>query len=207
VIVAVITVAAIVIDVIVIIVAVVAVIAVVATIIVVSVVVAGIIVIIHRHCRCYHHRNLFLVVIIVAVVSVIIVSALSAPPFFPSFFPLHLPQAATMTTTLSSLSSSYRDNDLRRTGVVIHLCRQRRCRPRPHPGHPHCQRNDTAANVTSRAIVVVLFGTVVAVWAAVGVPLLYGRLLVLARVMFVCLVHFLPIPTVAVVVKRDFSFS
>ena len=42
----------------------------------------------------------------------------------------------------------------------------------------------TATNVTSRAIVVVLFGTVVAVWAAVGMPLLYGRILVLARVMF-----------------------
>ena len=41
-----------------------------------------------------------------------------------------------------------------------------------------------AANVTSRAVVVVLFGTIVAVWAAVGVPLLYGRTLVLARVMF-----------------------
>ena len=40
-----------------------------------------------------------------------------------------------------------------------------------------------AADVTSRAIVVVLFGTVVAVWVVVGVPLLYGRILVLARVM------------------------
>ena len=44
----------------------------------------------------------------------------------------------------------------------------------------------TAADVTSRVVIVVLFGfgTVVAVWAAVGMPLLYGRILVLARVMF-----------------------
>jgi hypothetical protein len=50
---------------------------------------------------------------------------------------------------------------------------------------PHTAKEMIAtADVTSRAAVVVLFGTVVAVWAAVGVPLLYGRILVLARVMF-----------------------
>ncbi len=44
----------------------------------------------------------------------------------------------------------------------------------------------TAANVTSRVVVIVLFGfgTVVAVWVALGMPLLYGRILVLARVVF-----------------------
>ena len=63
-----------------------------------------------------------------------------------------------------------------------------------------------AAIVTSRAVVAILFGTVVAVWAVVGVPLLYGRILVLARVVFHLFGTFLPIHIVVVVVKRDFCF-
>ena len=114
--------------------------------IVVAVVVASIVVIIHRHRhrhrRHYHHRHLRLVIFIVAVVSVIVVSELSASPLFPLSFPLRLPQAAMMTTTLSSLSSSHHTDDLRRTSVVIDChCRRRHC-PIPHPGSPHCQRND-----------------------------------------------------------------
>ncbi len=56
----------------------------------------------------------------------------------------------------------------------------------PDPNQdPHTAKEMiVAADVTSRAVVVILIGTVIAVWAAVGVPLLYGRILVLARVMF-----------------------
>ena len=51
--------------------------------------------------------------------------------------------------------------------------------------NPHTAKEMiAAANVTSRAVVIVLFDTVVAVWVAVGMPLLYGRILVLVRVMF-----------------------
>jgi len=64
-----------------------------------------------------------------------------------------------------------------------------------------------AADVTSRAIVIVLFGTVVAVCAVVGVPLLYGRILCFwLGSCFVCLVHFLSLLTEVVVVKRNFVF-
>jgi hypothetical protein len=57
--------------------------------------------------------------------------------------------------------------------VVIDLCRHHhRHRPRPHQG-PHTAEMIAAADATSRAIVVALFGPVVAVWAAVeGMTLL-----------------------------------
>jgi hypothetical protein len=56
----------------------------------------------------------------------------------------------------------------------------------PYPiQDPHTAKEMiVTADVTSRAVVVILFGTVVAVWAVVGVPLLCGRILVLAMVMF-----------------------
>ncbi len=56
--------------------------------------------------------------------------------------------------------------------VVIDLCRHHRHRPRPHQG-PHTAEMIAAANATSRAIVVILFGPIVAVWVAVeGMTLL-----------------------------------
>ena len=56
--------------------------------------------------------------------------------------------------------------------VVIDLCRLRPHRPRPHQG-PHTAEMIAAANATSRAVVVVLFGPIIAVWVAVeGMTLL-----------------------------------
>jgi hypothetical protein len=52
------------------------------------------------------------------------------------------------------------------SSVVIDLCRRCRHCPRPHQG-PHTVKLVTAANATSRALVIVLFGPVAAVWAAV----------------------------------------
>ena len=55
--------------------------------------------------------------------------------------------------------------------VVINLCHRCHC-PRPHQG-PHTAEMIAAANTTSRVVVVVLFGPIVAVWAAVeGMTLL-----------------------------------
>ena len=56
----------------------------------------------------------------------------------------------------------------------------------PYPiQDPHTAKEMiVTADITSRAVVVVLLGTIVAVWAVVGMPLLCGRILVLAMVMF-----------------------
>jgi hypothetical protein len=57
--------------------------------------------------------------------------------------------------------------------IVIDLCCccHQHC-PRPHQG-PHTAEMFAAANATSRAVVVVLFGLIVAVWVAVeGMTLL-----------------------------------
>ncbi len=59
--------------------------------------------------------------------------------------------------------------------VVINLCRHCCHHPRPHQG-PHTAKMIAAANATSRAIVLVLFGPVVAVWVAVeGMTLLPSK--------------------------------
>jgi hypothetical protein len=51
--------------------------------------------------------------------------------------------------------------------TVIDLCHRRRHRPRPHQGPHTANKMIAAANATSRAIVVVVFGPIVAVWAVV----------------------------------------
>ncbi len=81
-----------------------------------------------------------------------------------------------MTTTLLLLLLSYRDNNLRRTSAIIDLCRRRRHLPRPHQGRHTANEMIAAADATSRAVVVVVFGTVVTVWAAVeGMTLLPSK--------------------------------
>jgi hypothetical protein len=155
--------------------------------IVVAVVVVGIVVIIHHHRRHYHHRHLCLVVFIVAVVSVIVISVSSAPPLFPLSFPLCLLQSAMMTMTLLLLSLSYRDDDLRRMSFISIFVVNIIIALDPIQDPQAAKEMIAASDVTIRAVVIILFGTVVAVWAAVGMPLLYGKILVLARVMF-CLV-------------------
>jgi hypothetical protein len=81
-----------------------------------------------------------------------------------------------MTTTLSLLLSSSRNNNLRRTGAVINLCHRHRHHPRPHQGPHTANEMIAAANATSRAVVVVAFGPVITVWAAVeGMTLLPSK--------------------------------
>jgi hypothetical protein len=81
-----------------------------------------------------------------------------------------------MTTTLSLLSLSYRDDNLRKTSAVIDLCHRRPHRPRPHQGPHTTNKMIAAANATSRAIVVVVFGLVIAAWVAVeGMTLLPSK--------------------------------
>jgi hypothetical protein len=59
--------------------------------------------------------------------------------------------------------------------VVIDLCCRHRHRPRPHQG-PHTVKMIAAANATSRAIVIVLFGPDIAVWVAMeGMTLLPSK--------------------------------
>jgi hypothetical protein len=60
--------------------------------------------------------------------------------------------------------------------AVINLCHHRCHPPRPHQGPHTTNEMITAANATSRAIVVVLFGPVVTVWVAVeGMTLLPSK--------------------------------
>jgi hypothetical protein len=60
--------------------------------------------------------------------------------------------------------------------AVINLCRHRRHRPRPHQGPHTANEMIPAADATSRAVVVVIFGPVVAVWVAVeGMTLLPSK--------------------------------
>jgi hypothetical protein len=81
-----------------------------------------------------------------------------------------------MTTTLSLLSSSYWDDNLRRASAVIDLCRRRRHRPRPYQGPHTANEMIAAADATSRAVVIVAFGPVVTVWVAVeGMTLLPSK--------------------------------
>jgi hypothetical protein len=57
--------------------------------------------------------------------------------------------------------------------IIIDLCRRCCHPPRPHQGPNTANKMIAAADATSRAIVVVLFGPVVAVWVAVeGMTLL-----------------------------------
>jgi hypothetical protein len=59
--------------------------------------------------------------------------------------------------------------------VIIDLCRCCRHHPRPHQG-PHTAKMIAAADATSRAVVVLLFRPVIAVWAAVeGMTLLPSK--------------------------------
>jgi hypothetical protein len=60
--------------------------------------------------------------------------------------------------------------------AVINLCRRRRHLPRPHQGPHTANKTIATADATSRAVVVVLFGPVVAVWTAVeGMTLLPSK--------------------------------
>ncbi len=63
-----------------------------------------------------------------------------------------------------------------RTSAIIDLCRHHRHRSRPQLGPHTANEMITAANATNRVIVVGLFGSVVAVWAAVeGMTLLPSK--------------------------------
>jgi len=85
---------------------------------------------------------------------------------------------------LSLLLLSFRDEDLRRMSFISIFVVDIIIAPDPIQDPQGAKEMIAASNVTIRAFVIVLFGTVVAVWAAVGMPLLYVKILVLARVMF-----------------------
>jgi hypothetical protein len=140
--------------------------------IVIAIVVAIIIIIIHCHCLRHLPRHL---VVAVIVVSVIVISVVFAT-LFPLLLALCLPPAVMMTTTLSLLLLSYRDDNLRRTSAIINFCPHRHHCPRPHQGPHTTNKMIAAADATSRSVVVVIFGPVVAVWVAVeGMTLLPSK--------------------------------
>jgi hypothetical protein len=69
-----------------------------------------------------------------------------------------------------------RDDNLRRTSTIIDLCHHRRHCPRSHQGPRIANEMIAAANATSGAIVLVVFGPVAAVWAVVeGMTLLPSK--------------------------------
>jgi hypothetical protein len=137
--------------------------------IVIAIVVAIIVVIIHSRHLCHRCHRLIVSVI---VVSVIVISVVFAA-LFPLLLALCLLPAAMMTTRLLLLLLSYCEDNLRRTSAVIDLCCCRCHRPRPHQGPHTANKMIAAANATSRAVVVNVFGPIVAVWAAVeGMTLL-----------------------------------
>jgi hypothetical protein len=60
--------------------------------------------------------------------------------------------------------------------AVIDLCHRHHHRPRPHQGPHTANKMIATANATSRAVVVVLFGPIIAVWAVVeGMTLLPSK--------------------------------
>jgi hypothetical protein len=140
--------------------------------IVITFVVATIVVIIH----CCH-LHLVVIVLSIIIVSVRVISVICATPF-----PLvaSLPPACgddeqnfiVVVIVVVCLSSIPAGCHFSLSSVVIDFCRRCRHCLRPHQG-PHTAEMVTAANATSRSVVVVLFGPIAAVWAAVeGMTLL-----------------------------------
>jgi hypothetical protein len=140
--------------------------------IVIAFVVAAIVVIIH-HC----HLRLVIIILSIFIVSAIVISVICAAPF-P--FVASLPPASSnddhnviiVVIVIVCLLSVLAGCHFSLSSVVIDLCCPCCHCPRPHQG-PHTVKMVTAADATSRALVVVLFGPVATVWVAVeGMTLL-----------------------------------